>query len=232
METSTRPRRAIKSYITREGRLTRGQQQAIDTLFPVYGLVTSDYETSKIDFSREFGRSADTVLEIGFGDGEALLHMARENPLKNYLGIEVHRPGLGHLLLRAKSDSLDNIRVMAEDAVDVLGAAIASSSVDRICLFFPDPWPKKKHHKRRILQESFIALCTDKLKAGAIFHFATDWQDYAEDALAKLDRANGLLNQAGVGRFSPRPDDRPLTKFEKRGIRLGHGVWDIVMKKS
>jgi tRNA (guanine-N7-)-methyltransferase len=231
MISNSRPARPVRSYISREGRLTRGQRQAIETLFPVYGLDTSGSEFEKIDFSREFGREADTVLEIGFGDGEALLQMARENPQNDYLGIEVHRPGLGHLLLQVKSLALENVRVAREDAVEFIPNAVMDSSLDRICLFFPDPWPKKKHHKRRILQQPFIALCTAKLKPGGLFHFATDWQDYAQQALLRFDDVPGLVNLAGAGCYSPRPQQRPLTKFEKRGIRLGHGVWDIIMQK-
>ncbi len=201
----------------------------------MYGLNGLDCEQPQpalIDIPAVFGRQAQTVLEIGFGDGEALIQLAREHPDKNHIGMEVHRPGVGHLLLQLRKYQIENVRVWLGDAADSLGSAYPDRSFDRIHLFFPDPWPKKKHHKRRLLQSGFIDQVVAKLKPGGLFHFATDWQDYAIEALDKLERHPALVNQAGPGNYLPAPIDRPETKFERRGKRLGHGVWDIVMIRS
>ena len=225
----SRPRRPIRSFILREGRLTHGQSRALDRLMPVYG---RDARDGTINAGQWFGRQAPLVVEIGFGNGEALVDMAIQEPHWNFIGLEVHRPGVGHLLLRLESQEIDNVRVIADDAVEVLSRDFEDGSIDRICLYFPDPWPKKKHHKRRIVQDGFMAMISAKLAPGGIFHFATDWEDYAFHALEIIDRSPGLTNLAGGGCFSPRPGERPLTKFEQRGLNLGHGVWDILAQKS
>ena len=212
--------------------MTRGQQQAMDRLLPVFGLNIADFADGPRDIQNTLGGADSVVVEIGFGDGEALVQMARENPQSGFVGIEVHPPGVGHLLLRLGELEIDNVRVFTEDAVDVIRSCIADETVDKFCLFFPDPWPKKKHNKRRILNAEFAELLTRKLKPGGRFHFATDWEEYAWQALECLGNMNGLVNTAGSGQFSPRPEDRPLTKFERRGQRLGHSVFDIVMQKS
>ncbi len=224
--------KSIRTFVVRGSRATRAQRQAIEELLPVYGLNRSAHYPDKVDIPAVFGRHAQTVLEIGFGDGEALVQLARENPGKNHIGIEVHRPGIGHLLLQLKKHQLENVRVWVGDAVDSLENAYPDQSLDRINLFFPDPWPKKKHHKRRILQAGFIEQVIARLKPGGIFHFATDWEDYAVEALCKLERHPALVNQAGPGHYTSPPAGRPETKFERRGKRLGHGVWDIVMIRS
>ncbi len=214
----------------REGRMTNGQKRAIEEFWSAYGLSVKD-SASPISFEACFGRVAPTILEIGFGDGGALFQMARRYPQKNFIGVEVHRPGVGKLLVDVHNDDLKNVRVFCEDGNEVLASAIADSSLQGVNLFFPDPWHKKKHHKRRILQPHFIELVKSKLEVDGYFHFASDWEPYALEALELLDNTIGLVNVAGRGSFSPRPDTRPLTKFEKRGQRLGHGVWDIVMTK-
>ena len=225
-------RRSIRSFIIREGRLTPAQERAINRLFPLYGIQSLDCAGRSFDAGKTFGRGQTLVMEIGFGNGEALLEVARNNPETNFVGIEVHRPGVGRLLLEIEKRELGNIRVFCEDAVVVLDQAFPSNSFDKICLFFPDPWPKKKHNKRRILQEDFIVQIIRALKPGGIFHFASDWQAYADEALQRLSVVDDLKNLAGTNQFHPRPDDRPLTKFENRGIKRGHGVWDILMSKN
>ena len=209
--------------------MTKGQQRAMDELMPQFGI---EFDGNEIDFTQAFSREAPTILEIGFGDGEALLSMASQRPDANFLGAEVHRPGVGRLLLNVEQEEIQNIRVFCQDGADVLQHAIPDGSLSGINLFFPDPWHKKKHHKRRILQPSFVDLVCRKLKPSGVFHFATDWEPYALETLALLDQEKRLRNQAGANSFSPRPEFRPVTKFERRGIRLGHGVWDILMELS
>ena len=224
--------RPVRSYVLREGRLTDGQRRALAQLWPVYGLELPAAERAPLNFQQIFGRAAPTRLEIGFGDGGALLEMAEKNPDRNFIGVEVHRPGVGRLLRQLETRQIANVRVFCADGIAVLSAAVAEHSLEAVYLYFPDPWPKKKHHKRRILQGPFIELLADRLTAGGRLHFATDWQPYAEQALERLEQSDRFENCAGTGQFPPRPDDRPLTKFERRGRNLGHGVWDIVMKKS
>jgi tRNA (guanine-N7-)-methyltransferase len=171
------------------------------------------------------------VLEIGFGMGDSLLQMARQMPEKNYIGIEVHRPGVGRLLNNARTEGLTNIRVYAEDAVEVLAQCIPDGSLDCLQLFFPDPWHKKKHNKRRILQPAFAQTVRSKLKIGGQFHMATDWENYAEQMMEVMSVAEGYRNSAGAGEFSPQPDFRPVTKFQNRGEKLGHGVWDLIFER-
>jgi tRNA (guanine-N7-)-methyltransferase len=222
--------RAVRSYVRREGRITPGQQRAMDSLWPRYGVPLEAGE-ARLDPAELFGNDRPVVLEIGFGNGDSLAAMARAHPDWNYLGIEVHRPGVGRLLQTLESLEIANVRVLDRDAVEVLGNALPACSIDRVQLFFPDPWPKKKHHKRRIVQPAFLDLLHDVLKPGGIFHAATDWEDYALHMLVVLGADARFENLAGRGAFSPRPPDRPLTKFEDRGKRLGHGVWDLLYRR-
>ncbi len=229
--------RPVRSYVLREGRLTKVQRRALDELLPRYGLTLPaagsepGTEPKPLDLRQAFGRAAPTRLEIGFGDGGALLEMAAKNPHCNFLGAEVHRPGVGRLLLQLEARGLANVRVFCDDGIQVLTRALAAQALDALYLYFPDPWPKKKHHKRRIVQAAFIELAAPRLAAGGQFHFATDWQPYAEQALEQLEQSAHFENRAGPRHFSPRPPNRPSTKFERRGQKLGHGVWDIVMRK-
>ena len=220
--------RRIRSFVKREGRLTKGQQRALDELFPRYGITLAE---QPLDLDQLFGRHAYRVLEIGFGNGASLATMAQHSPDKDYLGIEVHRPGVGNLLLQIEELQLTNVRVSNDDAVEVIEQQLPEASIDAVYLFFPDPWHKKKHHKRRILQPAFVQLLRNKLKPGGIFHMATDWEDYALHMMDVMSTAEGFENTAGPGQYMPRPEYRPLTKFEQRGQRLGHGVWDLVFKK-
>ncbi|MDZ7661714.1 tRNA (guanosine(46)-N7)-methyltransferase TrmB [Thiohalophilus sp.] len=220
--------RRIRSFVRREGRLTKGQQRALDELFPRYGV---PFTPQLLDLDELFGRRAPRILEIGFGNGGALAQLAQDHPENDYFGIEVHRPGVGNLLLQIEQHDLSNVRVSQHDAVEVLEDQIPDHSLDAVYLFFPDPWHKKKHHKRRIVQPAFTQLLRRKLKPGGLFHMATDWEDYAGHAQAVMEQAEGFENTAGVGHYAKRPDYRPLTRFEQRGQRLGHGVWDLIYKK-
>ena len=219
----------IRSYVLREGRMTKGQQSALDRLWPMYGISVNPSHGGRLDVTRLFGQVAETHMEIGFGDGGALVEMACNNPHQNYLGIEVHRPGVGRVLRVIHERGLKNVRVLHGEATDVLTHYIADHSLHGINLFFPDPWPKKKHHKRRLVQPGFIELLSHKLVSGGVFHFATDWEPYAREALRHLDAAEGLGNRAGPGCFCKTRAHRPVTKFETRGQNLGHQIWDIVM---
>jgi len=221
--------RTIRSFVKREGRLTAGQQRALDVLWPEFGI---DYSTDLLDIKHLFPQVAPVVLEIGFGNGDSLFQMAQNNPHQNYIGIEVHRPGVGHLLQLIETHNLINLKIICHDAVDVIENQIADNSLDRVQLFFPDPWHKKKHNKRRIVQQTFVNLLAKKIKTDGIFHLATDWQDYAEHMLEVLAKNSSFINMSADNEYSPRPDERPITKFEKRGHRLGHGVWDLLFKKS
>lgn len=183
------------------------------------------------DFGQVFGRSAPLIVEIGFGSGDSLAQTAAANPDKDYIGIEVHRPGVGHLMLLLEQQGLTNVRIYCHDAMDIIEHKLPDHSLDGVHLFFPDPWPKKKHHKRRIVRPSFIELLTRKLKKDGYFHAATDWEHYAEHMLEILSAATGLKNDSPTGDYCERPDYRPLTRFEKRGLRLGHGVWDLIFRK-
>ena len=220
--------RRIRSFVKREGRLTEGQERALKELFPLYGLELQD---TPLNFADVFQRTAPTILEIGFGNGSSLAEMAKNDPEINYIGIEVHRPGVGNLLSQIEKLSLTNLRVMNEDAIDVLNKMIADSTLSAVYLFFADPWHKTRHHKRRIVQKEFVQLLRNKLKVGGIFHMATDWEAYAKHMMRVMTAAEGFSNTAGKEQYLPRPDYRPLTKFEQRGQRLGHGVWDLIFKK-
>lgn len=227
MESST-PLRRLRSFVRREGRITQSQQRALDELLPRYGVPLD----GMLDLDALFGRSAPRTLEIGFGNGVSLAQMAAIAPELDFLGIEVHRPGVGHLLLEIERHALGNVRVICADAVEILETHIPPASLDRVLLFFPDPWPKTRHHKRRILQPAFVALIHSRLKPGGVFHMATDWQHYAEQMLDVMEAAPGFRNSAGRGAYAPKPDYRPETKFERRGLRLGHGVWDLVFVRT
>lgn len=220
--------RRVRSFVRREGRLTPGQARALETWLPKYGIPENDEPQ---DFLSLFGRDAPTLLEIGFGNGDTLLEMAANHPEWNFIGIEVHRPGVGRLLMHAGELGLTNIRVSSRDAIDVLERQIPDKSLERVMLYFPDPWPKKRHHKRRIVQPEFVQRIARKLATNGEFHLATDWKNYAEHMLQVMDAADNFQNVAGKGRYSTRPDDRPLTKFEQRGQRLGHGVWDLIYRR-
>ena len=222
-----RHHRTIQSFVRREGRITRGQQRALDELWPKYGI--PDHEPARLDSL--FGRVAPRTLEIGFGNGEALAEMAERQPDHDFIGIEVHRPGVGHLLQLLEKRGIDNVRIYNADAVRVLKECIPDHSLERLLLFFPDPWHKKRHHKRRIVQPGFAELLGEKLASGGILHMATDWEDYAGHMLAVMQASGKFRNCAGHGKYSPRPDYRPLTKFEQRGHRLGHDVYDLLFER-
>ncbi len=222
----TLPQR-IRSFIRRQGRLTPGQEVALDQYWPQYGLEpVVDY-----DFSQVFGRQAPLIVEIGFGNGDSLAKMAAANPDHDYIGIEVHKPGVGHLLILLHEQGLTNVRVYCHDAIEILEQKIPDHSLAGLHLFFPDPWHKKKHHKRRIVRPSFVDLLNKKLQVTGYFHAATDWQHYAESMLEVLSASEGLKSTSLTQDYCERPDYRPLTKFEQRGLRLGHGVWDLIFRK-
>lgn len=227
IEASAANLRHIRSFTLRQGRLTDGQQKALETLWPIYGLDANQL----FDKQAIFGRDAPVILEIGFGDGESLAQMAAEQADKDFLGIEVHRPGVGHLLLKLKDRGLSNVRIYNADAIEVLSRNIADAGLAGINLFFPDPWPKKRHHKRRIVNPGFMGLAIRKLQRGGIFHAATDWEDYARHMLSVLEQCPELENRGEGNDYSSRPSHRPLTKFESRGHRLGHGVWDLIYSR-
>ncbi|USQ14217.1 tRNA (guanosine(46)-N7)-methyltransferase TrmB [Legionella lytica] len=221
--------RKIKSYVLRAGRVSNRQQQGLDLWIKDYALSMAD---SPWNLAEEFGREADTIVEIGFGMGTSLLQMAENNPELNYIGIEVHQAGVGSLAADLHDHQLTNVRIVAHDAVEAFQTKIADNSLAGIQIFFPDPWHKKRHHKRRLIQPEFIQLLSQKIKTGGFIHCATDWQEYAEHMLEVLSVAPGLHNSQAEGGYSPKPESRPLTKFELRGERLGHGVWDLIFLKS
>jgi tRNA (guanine-N7-)-methyltransferase len=219
-------RRTIRSYVLRQGRTTAAQARAQRELAPRYGI---PFAPERLDLDRAFGRAAPKVLEIGFGMGETTAEIAAAHPATDYLGIEVHSPGVGSLLNRIEALGLGNVRVIQHDAVEVLEHIIAPDALDGVHLFFPDPWPKKRHHKRRLVQAPFVRLLAARMKRGAYLHAATDWEDYAHQILAVLAAEPALENTAAA--FAPRPASRPETKFERRGVGLGHRVWDLVFRK-
>jgi tRNA (guanine-N7-)-methyltransferase len=207
--------------------MTSGQQRALQTLWSKYGLDPG----TRIHPATLFGHPGPLTLEIGFGNGDALVAMAQAAPGENFIGIEVHRPGVGHLLLRLEQLELENVRVFNADAVPVLQHALADGCLDRVLLFFPDPWHKKRHHKRRLVQPDFVGLLARKLRPGGILHMATDWEDYAGHMLAVVEASGLFRNCAGIGDYSAKPGYRPQTKFEQRGLRLGHAVRDLVFER-
>ncbi|MFQ0998632.1 tRNA (guanosine(46)-N7)-methyltransferase TrmB [Gilliamella sp. BG6] len=214
-------KRTIRSFVLRQGRLTKGQEQALISLWPVFGI---EYD---VNSPMVFDSNKQVVLEIGFGMGASLIEMAKNAPDKNFLGIEVHKPGVGACLMAIGENQLSNLKVMCHDAVEVLENMIPDHTLDKVQIFFPDPWHKARHNKRRIIQPQFVQLIRQKLKLGGILHLATDWQHYAKHMLEVLTQAEGFENLSPSGDYIPRPDDRPITKFEKRGQNLGHGVWDL-----
>jgi tRNA (guanine-N7-)-methyltransferase len=225
MSEATKPLRSIRSYVRRESRITPAQLRALGELWPRYGIPEGQ---APLDWPSVFGRRAPVILEIGFGNGEALAAAAAAHPENNYLGIEVHRPGAGSLLRRIEVGTLSNVRVMLGDAKEILEQRVADASLTAVHLFFPDPWPKKRHHKRRLVQPEFAALVARKLEAGGYFHLATDWPAYAEHMAAVLSRTEGLVDASGEGRFQRLVEGRLSTRFEQRGRRLGHEVRDLV----
>lgn len=220
--------RPIRSYVLRQGRMTEAQQRAFDNLWPRYGLSLSE---GPLDLESLFGSPRPVTLEIGFGNGETLAELALRHPQHNYLGIEVHSPGVGHLMLRLAQQESDNVRILQGDAMVLLRHHLAPSCLAQILLYFPDPWPKLRHRKRRIVQPEFVELAHRALCPGGLLHMATDWRDYARQMLRQVSAHGGFVNRAGAEAFSPRPDSRPLTKFERRGQRLGHGVWDLLFER-
>ena len=223
-------KRAIRSYVLRQGRITAGQERAFAEHWPRYGLEVDD--ALRLDAAALFGDARDLILEIGFGNGDSLVQMAAAAPEAGYIGIEVHRPGVGHALLAAAAANLDNLRLIRHDAVTILRDHVADGTLARVQIYFPDPWPKARHHKRRIVQQPFTDLIWRKLRAGGEIHCATDWAAYAEwmrDVFAGDPKWHNLGNADG---YAPRPEWRPQTKFERRGERLGHGVWDLRYRKN
>jgi tRNA (guanine-N7-)-methyltransferase len=215
--------------VTRNGRITDGQQRALDELWPEYGIDTGG---EPLDPQAVFQRSAPLTVEIGFGNGDNLLALAAAHPERNYLGIEVHRPGIGRLLLALKTQSLTHVRVLCRDAVEVLEQQLAPDCIDELLILFPDPWPKKRHHKRRLVQAGFVALAASRLAPGGVLRLATDWEPYAQEMLATLQASPELQNLSPEGGFMPRHEERPVTRFERRGERLGHGVWDLAFRRA
>jgi tRNA (guanine-N7-)-methyltransferase len=221
------PLRTIKSFVIRRGRMTESQETALASLWSVYGLNLSD---GLLDAEKVFGRSADLVMEIGFGMGEALVTMAQANPQQDFIGVEVHPPGVGNILRTIAERELTNVRIYKTDAKDVLQQCIADNALSRMQIFFPDPWHKTKHHKRRLIQQEFVQQVHARLRTGGVLHLATDWQAYANQMLKVMTDAEGFRNCAGANHWVTE-HARPLTKFEQRGQRLGHGVWDLMFEK-
>jgi tRNA (guanine-N7-)-methyltransferase len=214
--------------VRREGRITRAQQHALDDLLPQYGLSPD----TPFDAAAVFGRNAPCTLEVGFGNGESLAIMGEQAPECDFIGIEVHRPGVGHLLIAIEEHRLSNIRVVCADAVTFISEQIQDQTLDRVLIYFPDPWPKKRHHKRRIVQTDFLDVIATRLKPGGLLHLATDWENYAAYMLETADAHPAFSNQSGAGQYHERPAWRPTTKFEQRGLRLGHNVWDLLYERT
>jgi tRNA (guanine-N7-)-methyltransferase len=228
-DTPSPPQRRIKSFVKRSGRMGSGQLRAIAELSPRFVL---PYGTHLLDVEQAFGNAQPLILEIGFGMGETTAAIAAARPEHNFLGVEVHEAGVGALLKRIGEQSLSNIRIMEHDAVEVVRDMLARDSLAGVHVFFPDPWHKKRHHKRRLMQAAFVSLLSSRIKPGGYLHFATDWQEYADYCADILSAEPILLNTVSAEtRFAPKPEYRPLTKFEARGLRLGHGVWDLVFRK-
>ena len=219
--------RPVRSFVLRQGRLTKGQELALETVWPVFGIERGG---GLIDFPSLFDNDNGVTLEIGFGDGVSLAKMSENSPEKNFVGIEVHRPGVGRLLHLIQEKELKNIRVMDDDAVQIIKQRIPEKSLERVQLFFPDPWHKKRHNKRRIIQAKFVSLVASRLRSKGVFHMATDWEPYAEYMAEVMEASNEFKSLSGEA-FSPKPDERPITKFETRGLKLGHGVSDLLYEK-
>ena len=227
-EKNTEKYRPIKSFVLRQGRVTNAQQHALDKHWSAYGI---DFSEQILSFNKLFNNENELIVEIGFGNGESLLQQAKNQPETNFIGIEVHGPGVGHLIHLANSENIHNLKIIRHDAVEVLRHQLADNSLQQLQLFFPDPWHKKRHQKRRIINPEFIQLAHKKLKAGGFFHMATDWQHYAKQMLAEMDMAEGFLNTSGSGNYSKDQGARCESKFERRGLKLGHGVWDLIYEK-
>ncbi len=217
----------IRSFIHRRAHITPSQREAIDRLMPLWAI---PFQPGVLDFQQVFGRQAPTILEIGFGMGETTEKIALARPQDNFLGVEVFNAGVGAMLKRIDESGLTNVRVIQHDAVEVLNHMIAPDSLAGVHIYFADPWPKKRHHKRRLIQPPFVKLLASRMQPGAYIHLATDWENYAEQMLEVLNNEESLENTVSEG-YAPRPDFRPLTKFEARGLRLGHGVWDLIFKR-
>jgi len=228
-KTSPREDHRIRSFVRRQGRLTPAQQFALEKHMPKFGLQASD---GVFDFAKEYKREAPTHLEIGFGNGQSVANMAVSHPENNYLGVEVHRPGVGNLLQLIHAQELKNVRVMTDDVFDVLKNNIANNSLAAVYIYFPDPWHKRCHVKRRIINPEFVTMLADKMELGGLLHMATDWKDYAKHMMRVMNDFPQFNNQAGEGLYSERPEWRTLTKFEQRGHRLGHDVWDLMFTKN
>ncbi len=222
-------RRGVRSYVLRQGRMTEGQRKAYERSWPKYGLTR---EHGMIDPRQVFGRDAMLNLEIGFGMGRSLADMAEAAPEQDFIGVEVHLPGVGALLKEIEDRGLENIRIYSIDANDVIDLCLQDAWLDCVMVFFPDPWHKKRHHKRRLVQPDFVQRIRHKLRVGGILHLATDWENYAEHMLAVMADSEGFANTQSDGGFSPKPEGRPITKFEQRGERLGHGVWDLMFYRT
>jgi tRNA (guanine-N7-)-methyltransferase len=220
--------RSIRSFVTRAGRITAAQLRALEELWPQYGVA---FAPETLDLAGLFGRAAPLSLEIGFGNGDNLLRLASAHPERDFLGVEVHRAGVGRLLLALKSAGLSNVRLICHDAVEVLAQQLAPAALDEILILFPDPWPKKRHHKRRLLQADFVALAASRLAPGGHMRLATDWQPYALEMLETLNACSALENLAADGGYVVRPPEREPTRFERRGERLGHQVWDLAFRR-
>jgi len=222
--------RPIRSFVVRAGRMTAGQSRALEELWPRYGV---EYTAEALALDELFGRSAPRTLEIGFGNGEHLAALAGAYPERDYLGIEVHRPGVGHLFMLAAANNLTNVRASQHDAVEVLREQLPLESLDEVLVLFPDPWHKKRHHKRRLIQPPFVELIASRMKGGGVFRLATDWEEYALQMLEVLRGSTHLFtNLSPAGDWMPRPEERAPTRFEKRGARLGHGVWDLAFRRA
>ena len=227
--TEAKHHRKIQSFVKRSGRLSKGQSLGLNELWSDFGI---DVDSSTLDFEEIFSNQNDVTLEVGFGNGDSLLEMAIQEPNQNFLGIEVYEAGVGRLINEANKKNVGNLKVIKEDAVEVLENNVADDSISNFQLFFPDPWHKKRHHKRRIVQMGFLDLLSKKLKSNGTAHIATDWQDYAEHIMETLESHPHFKNLAGDHIYYERPEYRPLTKFENRGQKLGHGVWDIIFRNT
>ncbi|MDH4125491.1 MAG: tRNA (guanosine(46)-N7)-methyltransferase TrmB [Gammaproteobacteria bacterium] len=221
-------RRPIRSFVRRAGRMTASQQRALEELWPDYGIKPG---TGPIDLALAFGRAAPCVLEIGFGNGDSLVQLAQHDPASNFLGIEVHEPGVGHCMIAARAAAITNLKLIVHDAIEILESHIAPASLHRINLYFPDPWPKKRHHKRRIVQPEFVELCASRLGRNGTLHIATDWANYAEHIDGVLAGSPVFICREKREHDGEAPLDRPATKFERRGGRLGHRIWDWRFQK-
>jgi tRNA (guanine-N7-)-methyltransferase len=220
--------RQVRSFVLRGGRLTEGQKRALEELWPRFGI---EDKHEQVNFSALFGNEAPVIVEIGFGDGEASWQMALARPDQNFVGVEVHRPGVGHLLLKLEEKGIENLRIACADAVEFLQARVPEQTLDGVRIYFPDPWPKKRHHKRRIIRPEFVRLLASRMRTGGVLHIATDWEPYAEHILMVMADSCEFENLSETGDFSPRPQWRPDTKYERRGERLGHSVFDLVFKR-